>query len=206
MTCEYACQMADEVVLAFPEPILPMRHIRSTLLMGGLDSLRAAGLGDAYAAVSPPQVQAAIGAAVAGMWIPIDVAVAHYLACDELGLSNDSAAQLGRATFERTKGLLLGSAIGLARGVGVTPWTLMPYLQRFWLRGYDGGAVRATRRGPKEVDLDVVGCPVMRSRYYRAAQRGLVSVLLELVCEKAYVHERAFGDAPSSGGLRAQWV
>ncbi len=198
--------MTDEIVLAFPEPIVPTRHIRSTLLMGGLTSLQAAGFGDAYAAVSPPEVQAAIGAAVAGMWIPIDIAVAHYMACDELGLSNDSAAQLGRATFERTKGLLLGSAIGLARGIGVTPWTLMPHLQRFWLRGWDWGGVRATKRGPKEVDVDIVGCPVMRSRYYRAAQRGLLGVLFELVCEKAYVHERAFGDAPSSGGLRAQWV
>jgi len=198
--------MVDEVVLAFPEPIRPMRKIRSTLIKGGLVSLQEAGLGEAYAAVSPPEVQAAIGAAVAGMWLPIELAVAHYLACDELGLSNDSAAQLGRATFERTKGLLLGSAIGLARGVGVTPWTLMPHLQRFWLQGYDGGGVRATKKGPKEVDVDLVGCPVMRSRYYRAAQRGLFTVLLELVCEKAYVHERPFGDAPSSGGLRAQWV
>jgi hypothetical protein len=198
--------MTAEIVLAFPEPILPTRHIRSTLLMGGLASLQAAGFGDAYAAVSPPEVQAAIGAAVAGMWIPIEISVAHYLACDELGLSNDSAAQLGRATFERTKGLLLGSAIGLARGVGVTPWTLMPYLQRFWVRGFDGGGVRATRRGPKEVDVDVVDCPVMRSRYFRAALRGLFTVLLELVCEKAYVHERPFGEAPSSGGLRGQWA
>jgi hypothetical protein len=198
--------MTDEVVLAWPEPIVPLRQIRSTLIKGGLESLQAAGFGEAYAAISPPEVQAAIGAAVAGMWIPIEIAVAHYLACDELGLSNDSAAQLGRATFDRTKGLLLGSAIGLARGVGVTPWTLMPHLQRFWLRGYDGGGIRATRRGPKEVDVDVVGCPVMRSRYYRAAQRGLLAVLFELVCERAYVHERAFGDAPSSGGMRAQWV
>jgi hypothetical protein len=198
--------MADEIVLPWPEPILPLRRIRSTLIKGGLESLQAAGLGDAYAKVSPPEVQAAIGSAVAGMWLPIELAVTHYLACDQLGLSNDSAAQLGRATFERTKGLLLGAATGMARTAGVTPWTLMPHLQRFWMRGYDGGGVRATKKGPKDVEVDVVGCPPMRSRYYRAAQRGLLTVLFELVCEKAYVHERPFGDAPTSGGMRAQWV
>jgi hypothetical protein len=198
--------MPDEIVLPFPEPILPTKHIRSTLLKGGLESLQAAGFGEAYAAISPPEVQSAIASAVAGMWLPVELAVTHYAACDELHLSNDSCAQLGRATFERTKGMLLGAATGMAKSAGVTPWTMMPHLQRFWHRGYDGGGLRATRRGPKEVDVDIVDCPVLRSRYFRAALRGLFTVLLELVCEKAYVHERPFGDAPSSGGMRAQWV
>jgi hypothetical protein len=198
----------DTVVLPFPSPIPATTKIRSTLLLGGVASLRDGGFAEAYAAVSPPEVQAAVDSAVAAMWLPIELAVAHYLACDELGLSNDTVAQLGRGTFERTKGLLLGAATGIARGAGVTPWTLMPHLNRFWLRGFDGGGVRATKRAPKEVDVDIVECPLMRSRYYRAALRGLFTVLLELVCAKAYVHERASGTGSSDTGiaLRAQWV
>jgi len=198
--------MVDEVVLPFPEPIPIMKHTRSTLLLGGLESLKAAGLGEAYAAVSPPEVQSAIASAVAGMWLPIELAIVHYEACDSLGLSSDSAAQLGRATFDRTKGMLLGAATGMARSAGVNPWTLIPYLQRFWLRGYDGGGVRAIKKGPKEVEVHIAGCPVLATRYYRGALRGLFSVLLELVCEKAYVHERAFGDPATAGAMRAQWV
>jgi len=183
-----------------------MLHARSTLLLGSVASLRAAGLFEAYEAVAPAEVLAAVGSSVAGMWIPIDVAVAHYVACDGLGLSSESAAKQGRATFERTKGLLLGTAIGLARGAGVTPWTLMPHLQRFWLRGFDGGGVRAVKLGPKEARIDVIACPLFKSRYFRAGYRGLAASLLELVCRKAYAHERPFGDGETALSLRVQWA
>src|ERR1700692_4657296 len=147
--------MSGTVLLELPSPLAPMRNVRSTLILGGLASLRAAGLGEAYDAVSPVEVRRVLESSVAGMWIPVETAVAHYLACDKLGVSAESAAQLGRGTFQRTKGLLLGTAIGLAKGAGVTPRTLIPHLQRFWLRGIDGGGVRAIEVGPKEVRIDV---------------------------------------------------
>ncbi len=198
--------MREEVVLPFPQPLLPARHVRTTLLLGGLGSIRAADLYDAYVAVAPPEVRTAIESAVAGMWLPIEIGVAHYAACDKLGLSADSAAQLGRGTFDRTKGLLLGTAIGLARGAGVTPWTMMPHLQRFWMRGLDGGGIRASRLGPKEARVEVVSCALFQTRYFRAATRGLLTSLLELTCQKAYVHEQPVGDQESSLTMRAQWV
>ncbi len=196
----------SEIVLAFPEPITPMRHMRSTLVHGGISSLRSAGLYDTYVATVAPGVREEIEGAVAGMWIPIETAVEHYLACDRLGLSSESAAQLGRGTFDRTKGLLLGTAIGLARGAGVTPWTLAPYVQRFWLRGMDGGGVQAVKIGPKEMRLDVVACPVLRSHYFRAALRGLTGALFELVSRKVYVQEVPGGGPETAIALRAQWV
>jgi hypothetical protein len=196
----------SEIVLAFPEPITPMRHIRSTLVLGGIESLRSAGLYDRYVATVAPGVREEIEAAVAGMWIPIETGVEHYLACDQLGLSSESAAQLGRGTFDRTKGLLLGTAIGLAKGAGVTPWSFVPHLQRFWLRGMDGGGVQAVKIGPKEARLDVVATPVLRSQYFRAALRGLTCALFELVSRKVYVHEVPGGGAATAIALRAQWV
>jgi hypothetical protein len=140
------------------------------------------------------------------MWIPIETAVEHYLACDRLGLSAESAAQLGRGTFDRTKGLLLGTAIGLAKTAGVTPWTLAPYVQRFWLRGMDGGGVQAVKIGPKEIRLDVVACPVLRSQYFRAALRGLTGALFELVTQKVYAHEVPGRGPETAITLRVQWV
>jgi hypothetical protein len=183
-----------------------MQHVRSTLLLGGIASISAAGLLDAYAAVAPAKVRTTIQSSVAGMWLPIEIGVAHYAACDQLGISAEAAARIGRGTFERTKGLLLGTAIGLAKRAGVTPWSLVPHLQRFWLRGYDGGAIRATKLGPKEVRLDVLANPLLASRYYRAACRGLATGLLELVCQKAYGHEQTFGDPDTTFSVRLQWV
>jgi hypothetical protein len=197
----------NDVLLPFPERIPPMRKARSTLLLGGLASLSAAGLSDAWAAVVPAEVRTAIQSSVAGMWLPIEIAVEHYTACDQLGVSAEAAARIGRGTFERTKGLLLGTAIGLAKRAGVTPWTFVPHLQRFWLRGYDGGGVQATKLGPKELRVDVVACPLFTSRYYRAACRGLVTGLMELVCRKAYGHEeKGDGDPDTTLSVRVQWV
>jgi len=195
----------SEIVLAFPQPITPMRHVRSTLVQGGLAALRGAGLYESYVAVAPPAVREEIESAVAGMWLPIQTGVDHYVACQRLGLSAESAAQIGRSTFDRTKGLLLGTAIGLARGAGVTPWTLAPHLQRFWLRGMDGGGVQVVKVGPKEMRVEIVACPLLKSAYFRAALRGLSGGLFELVSQKVYVHEIP-GGPETAISMRAQWV
>jgi hypothetical protein len=198
--------MADDVVLAFPHPLAPVRNVRSTLMLGGMASLEAAGFLDAYVAVAPPEVRTTIQSSIAGMWIPIETAVAHYLACDKIGVSSDSAAKLGGGTFARTKGLLLGTAIGIAKTAGVTPWSLLPHLQRFWYRGVDGGGVRALKLGPKEAQIDFIGCPLFASRYFRGALRGLSTNLLELVCRKAYLHELRVDDTATAISFRVQWV
>jgi len=175
-------------------------------VQSGIASLRQAGLYDAYAATVSLEVREEIEQTVAGMWIPIETTIAHYLACDRLGLSSESAAKLGRSTFDRSKGLLLGAAVGLARGAGVTPCTLVPHLQRFWLRGFDGGGVQAVQLGPKEVRIDVVASPILQSAYFRSALRGLTTALFELVTLKVYVHADPTPGAETSIVLRAQWV
>ncbi|HEX8791317.1 MAG TPA: hypothetical protein VF765_10245 [Polyangiaceae bacterium] len=198
--------MAADIILAFPSPVPPMRHQRSTLLQSGMATLREAGLYEAYVGVAPRAVREEIEGAVAGMWIPIETAVEHYLACDKLGLSSESVSKLGRATFDKSKGLLLGAATSLARGAGVSPLTLAPHLQRFWLRGYDGGGVQATRLGPKELRLDVIASPVLKSAYFRAALRGLCTALFELVTRRVYVHLDAARGPDTAVMLRVQWV
>jgi hypothetical protein len=180
--------------------------VRSTLLQGGLASLFEAGLKDQYLSVVPPEVRTVLESSVAGMWIPVETALGHYLACDRLGLSSESMATVGRGTFERTKGLLLGTAVGVAKTVGVTPWSLVPHLQRFWLRGNDGGGVRGVKLGPKEVRIDVVANPLFRSRYYCAAYRGIATSLFQLVAQKAYVHELRRGRDEDALSIRVQWV
>lgn len=174
--------------------------------MGAVAAIKAAGYGEAYEALLPREMHDTIVNTVAGMWLPVDVARAHYRACDGLNLSADAAAQLGRGTFARTKGLLLGAAVGLAKGVGVTPWTMVPHFQRFWLRGYDGGGVKVTKTGPKEFLMLITNFSLFESKYYRAALRGLTGSLLELVCQKAYVVERPVSAPESSILFRAQWV
>jgi len=197
---------APVIILPFPQPIPQMLHQRSTLLQSGMESIRVAGLYDAYLDAVAPAVREEIEQAVAGMWIPIETAVAHYLALDGLGLSTESVAKLGRSTFDRSKGMLLGAATGLARGAGVTPLTLAPHLQRFWLRGFDGGGIQAVQVGPKELRIDIVSSPIFKSAYFRAACCGLATALFELVSQKAYVHVDAGQALGTAVVFRVQWV
>jgi len=193
-------------VLAFPARVNPVRNVRSTLLMGTMATFKSAGHFEAYCSAIPPAHRDVLLRAVAGIWIPVDTAMAHYVACDSLNLSADEEAKLGGATFERVRGTLLGTMLQMANGVGVTPWTVLGQLQRFWYRAYDGAALQVVRLGPKEARLDLVQCPFADTHYHRNALRGLFRAVLRLFCQQAYVQERKGHRAPGTYSVRAQWV
>lgn len=195
-----------EVILAFPAHAVATRAIRSTLILGSVASLRAAGYYDAYCRALDPAHRDAILQAVAGVWLPLEAALAHYRAGDALGLSSDAIAKLGAATFERVQGTLMGTVLRMANGAGVTPWTVMPHLQRFWDRAYQGGALQVTRLGPKDAQLEVARCAFADTHYFRQAIRGLTASVLALFCQKVYVHEPAGARAAGAMALHAQWV
>lgn len=198
--------MAETIVLAFPERIVPVRNVRSTVLLGSIEAVRAAGHFDRYVHALEPRERDVLLQTVAGVWLPIDAAHAHYRACDALALAPDAQARLGHGTFERVQGTLLGTGVRLARNAGVTPWTVFPYFQRFWSRGYDGGGIRITQLGPKEVTIEVVNCGILGSTYYKNGLRGLVAGMIGLFCSKAYVHELPRPRSDTSITYRAQWA
>ncbi len=183
-----------------------MRHIRSTLLMSSYGSVRDAGYDEAYRAALPRQHHAAMFEAVAGMWIPIEVAVAHYDACATLGLSHDKQLALGRLAGEKIHNTILGTAVRMAREAGVSPWTVMPHFQRFWSRAFDGGALYVESRGPKEAHLEVHKAPHADCVYWRAALCGLGMGMLELFCRKAYMLETTKKRTPGYASFRIQWA
>jgi hypothetical protein len=195
-----------DVILALPERFEAVVNVRSTLLIASLASITAAGYADAYFAALPAQYHATLRDAVAGVWLPVDVAMAHYTACSALGLPREALARLGRTVGERTQGTLLGTAVRMAREVGATPWTVLPQFQRFWNRAYDGGGIAIYKLGPKEARVEVYKTQPLDTTYYRAALCGLAAGVLELFCTRAYVTERPGPRAPASAVFRAQWV
>jgi hypothetical protein len=179
--------------------------MRSTLLLGSIGALRAAGHFDSYAAALAEEHREELLHAVAGTWIPVEIARSHYKACESLGLSPEGEAELGRAVFERTGDTMFGTMVRLAKGAGATPWTVFPQLQRFWERGYDGGGIRVLKLGPKEARIEVTQCGLTESRYFRNALRGLFGSVVQLFCGRAYVHELP-GRQTASMSVKAQWA
>lgn len=194
-----------EVILPFPAHVQPVRAIRTTVIVGSFAVLRERGLFDAYAAALPPGEREFLVHIVAGAWIPLDLALVHYAACDSLGLPADTIAQMGRGVFDRIRGTLLGTTVRMARGAGVTPWTVLPHLQRFWDRAYQGGGLSVIKLGPKEARGEVIHARICDSIYFRHALRGLLGGVLELFCQKAYV---SMLPVQGSGSVtyQMQWV
>jgi len=195
----------DDVVLPLPARVAPVRHARSTLIIASIQTVRNRGLFDEYERALEPEHKDALLNAIAGTWIPLEVALAHYRACDTLGLAPEQQYINGRGTFDGARGTLLGTAVRMARGAGITPWNAFALSQRFWQRGLDGGAVGVVRVGPKDAQVTILECGLVASPYFRNGFRGLVASLIELFCVRAYVTERK-AKRPSSLEMRVQWA
>jgi hypothetical protein len=193
------------VVLPFPAHVGPLRELRSTVIVGSITVLRAAGHFERYEASLPAEARQALLHPVAGAWVPLELGLTHYTACDALGLAPDEATAAGRAIFDRLRGTLLGTMVRMAQGVGATPWTVLPHIQRFWDRVYKGGGLQVVKTGPKEARAEAIQVRVCDSPYYRYALCGVLQGVLGLCSQKAYVsvlaERRAAGVA-----YRLQWV
>jgi hypothetical protein len=198
---------SQEVILPLPPAFGPLKGIRSTLLISSYAAVRESGRGDAYLAVLAQSYRKTIVEAVAGTWIPIEVAVAHYDACNSVGFTTEEQVKIGRQIGERMHGTLLGTVVRMAKEAGVTPWTVIPQFQRFWNRAYDGGGIYAVKVGPKEVLISVQKAVIADCAYWRSALCGTTMGVLDLFCRKSYMTERtAKGRVSGSATFRIQWV
>ena len=196
----------EELILRFPadrETISHATHFRSTWLFSSLEALRARGHFDDYRRHLRSHEETILSALV-GVWLPMEVARAHYDACDALRLSEAEQVAMGDAVGGRMRGTLLSTAVRAARGAGVTPWTIMPQLARISRRGADGGGAAVFKLGPKEARLEFAGLELFDVAYFRHAMRGVLLSIGSLFCEKGYVHDlpRRRGEA----NFRLQWA
>lgn len=195
-------------VVPFTKPLAKLglaSELRSTLILSSLESLRTGGLMDRYHGLLAPSYAGAIDHLVAGVWLPMEVAVAHYDACERLGLTLEEQLQLGAAVSERVHGSFL-MLLRAARKVGATPWTALSKTAHMYDRLFQGGGGVGVRKlGPKEARLDLVGVPALDVPYFRHALRGVVEAGASLFCSRCYVRElRRPGLASAS--LRISWV
>jgi hypothetical protein len=181
-------------------------HFRSTWLNSSVDALRARGHFDRYVTLLPDEHRATILESVAGIWLPIDVAVAHYGACEALALSRRDAWDIGVEVTRRVHGTTLALAIRLAKQAGVTPWTILAQLPRLWERVWRGGAIAIREVGPKEAILEVMRWRVAAIPYVRQTMPAVVHGIVELFCAKVYVREVPGKNSPTSLGMRLQWA
>jgi hypothetical protein len=199
----------DEVFLPFRSPRERMLHataIRSTWVGSSLQAIRERSLFDQYIEHVAPEYRAPILESVAGVWLPMEVGLAHYQACDQLGLGKRERWEIGVHVTRKVHGTSLGLAIRLAKQTGVTPWTILAQIGRLWDRVYQGGDVAVYRRGPKEAVVEIAGWPLAPIPYVQQTMPAVVHAIVAMFCATVYTHDVPTLASTSSLGLRLQWV
>jgi hypothetical protein len=197
----------EETILAFPAPreeIEPATLFRSTWVVSSLQSLRERGHFARYDELLTTQ-RAEILECVAGTWLSMETAHAHYTACDGLNLPIEEQLAMGRAVGARAQGTILQTTVKAARGAGVTPWTILPQFDRLWRRGANGGGISVVKTGPKEARVEILGCTLFDVFYFRNAFRGVLLGIGDMFCRSPFVHDMA-RRTPGEAAFQLQWV
>lgn len=184
----------------------PATAFRSTWLASSLRALRERGLLDRYFAALPTRFADDIRTSIAGAWLPVDVAVAHYAACDSLRLPTFEQFAIGAEVMRFAQKTVFAFAFRVATEAGITPWSAFKAQSRMWQSVWRGGDVGVVSLGPKEARVEVVGWPCARFAYCRIAMRGLLTAQTQLFCRKAYVIDIAALCTESTLGYRVSWA
>jgi hypothetical protein len=186
--------------------IAPLTSVRGTLLTSSIGTLRARHHSDAYVKHLAPAYRDAVLGAIAGTWVPIEVGVAHYEACEALRLGPAEQVLMGVEVSTRIQATFLGTLTKLITGAGATPWTGLTHVERLWDRVAIGGGARYEALGPKEARIEVRCAPLARIPYFRIAFRGIIQAGCELLCKKAYVRDVPEFCTSAMVGYRLAWV
>jgi hypothetical protein len=87
-----------------------------------------------HAALTQPEASARRPDAIAVVFIPVGLVLAHYEACDKLGLNAKELQMNGAAVGNRLQQTTLVSAAKKARGDAFDLWSAVGQLHRMWPR------------------------------------------------------------------------
>jgi hypothetical protein len=153
--------------------------VKHLVLQSSLKHLQERGHFERYKALVDPAVLERLQTGVASEWTPIDVADAHYAACDNMLLDDQEIANVGQATGDRLQRILLVSATKKSGAAERDVWSAGGQLHRLWGRNYQGGSLQIVKLGEKEKLLEIRGLQLNRYRYFRCAQLTVMTANYE---------------------------
>jgi hypothetical protein len=204
----------DEIVLTpevfvpfeFPGQARPATHVRSTLIVSSMQTLRKYGHYDAYVKRLDPAYHDDLVSLIAGTWIPVEIGLAHYLAADALELDVRTIDSFGAEVSDRVNRSALALVLKISRQGGVTPWTAFARVHRLREETFDGTDISVTKLGPKDARFDWVGIPYAAVPYYRASFGGFLRALVQLFSATAYTRFLTAHSTPTSMSYRISWA
>jgi hypothetical protein len=183
-----------------------LTQARGTWVTSSVLALKKRGHFERYIAQLQPEDHDALVFAVAASWMPVDLVLRHYEACDRLALPPDELFAIGSDVTTRVHASSLALGRSVASATGVTPWTILERLDRAWARVAVGGGVAVAKLGPKEARVEILGFQFARIRYNRIATRGIVHGLVAVLAQSAWVHEIEPLCTSTALGFKVQWA
>lgn len=197
---------ADAVSAILPWPKSPRlipraTKFRSTWITSSLEGLEKMGHLERYHE-RLTSFRSEILDCVAGSWLPMEAARAHYEACEALGLTDTQYLDVVRVGSE-VRRAWYASLISAAERDTATPWSVLPMLRRVWHRTADGGEVAIFKLSEQQARVEYVGCELFDIPYFRRAVRLMVHSLTGHTRRKRSVKNLP---APASGSrYLVQW-
>lgn len=177
------------------------------MLQSSLNSLRTHGQFERYLTVVDPAYRDTILGSLAPEWLPLEVAAAHYSACDALQLSPEVMQRIGEDVGDRIQGTFLGTVVKRARLLGLTPWLLLDQFERLWGRLMLGGGVGVYKTAPKDARVEVHNLGLARYAYFRTAFCGVIVAGIKLGAGRSViVHVANGGRTEDRLVFNAAWV
>jgi hypothetical protein len=201
--------MPEETVVPFradPSTIATAKRVRSTLVSSSLNAIRKRGLLAKYETLVPGAHKEAILSCVAGVWLPMEVGIAHYSTCNALGLTLSEVYEIGMDVSVQVQASFLATLAKMARTAGVTPWTGLAQFQRLWDRVLDGGGVAVFQMGPKDARVEIAALPLVDIPYFRAAFRAFIVAGCNIFSTKAYGKDLPERRGDGRAAYRIAWA
>jgi hypothetical protein len=184
------------------------RHVteaRSTLIVSGIQTLRANGLYEQYVDLLSPQLRQDIMSLVAGLWIPCELALEHYRTMDRLHLSRATIEAIGAEVAERGAKTVLtrGSA---SKQSDPTPWDMLVLTHRNLDTNWKGSDIQIVKEGPQEAVVTWAGQPCASVPYFVISWGAFLRAALSGFCRTAthrFVREQC---NPTTMVLHLSWV
>jgi len=199
-----------EIILPYPDTLAAepsATHIRGTLIVASTRTLKHRGHFERYRSALAPEHFATIVSSAAGMWLPIEVGIAHYRACDSLDLPVEEQLQIGGEIVHTLQKTFIGMVLKAASsGAGITPIAGMKKFTGVFSRSFKGGGACLVRLGPKDLRVEFKGLPVSGIRYFRVAYRGFIQAGCEMFARRVVVAELGKYLSETTVAYRIAWV
>jgi len=181
-------------------------HVRSTLIVSSLQTLRSRGLLERYLTLVEAPKRDELLALIAGTWVPIELGLAHYRAADKLGLDSRLVDAIGAEVGERINKSTLSLVVRMSKEAGVTPWTALARAHRLRELTWKGSDLSIVKLGPKDARFDWGGLPYAVIPYFCTSFGGFLRALTQLFCTKAYTRPVPERMTPTFISYRISWV